>query len=309
MAKALGYAHKKGIAHSDFKPGNVMVARDGTVKVLDFGLSRAVTNALKDDFDPFELGGMTPAYASPEMLANQPPEPADDVYALGIVAFELLTGRHPFNRRSANTENLRKLKLPMLRGLKRRQRAALERALAPNRASRQPDAEVFLRELRPQVGVRRSIYVVLSVLVAALAAVSYLNLRGEPPDVLYEDLGPASRQQFDKLTTLGDEFNSRGVYQSAFESYVRAYLISEREPRAVDRLESFFDEMTSQQDLPSNAATNLSCKLACLQTNFGYLAKNRTLTAANDTAVAVLKGKRPDCGRCPDYRKTYGVNN
>src|SRR5690606_858467 len=116
-AAAPAYAHEKGIVHSDFKPGNGFVTRDGGVKVLDFGIARAVRTrpvAAGDEtaFDVGELGALTPAYASPEMLEGQEPVPADDVFALAIVACELLTGRHPFDRMPADEAVREGLKPP-----------------------------------------------------------------------------------------------------------------------------------------------------------------------------------------------------
>ncbi|MBN3729270.1 serine/threonine-protein kinase, partial [Burkholderia sp. Ac-20379] len=107
MARALQRAHASGIVHSDFKPGNVMITRDGVPKVFDFGIARAGhagAGAAGDQtvFDAGTLGAMTPAYASLEMIEGAEPTARDDVYALGCVVFELLTGRHPFDRRGAD---------------------------------------------------------------------------------------------------------------------------------------------------------------------------------------------------------------
>ncbi len=93
---ALGYAHKRNIIHSDLKPGNIFITNTGT-KVLDFGIARVAVDAQQaDDFDAGSLGAMTPAYASLEMIENQTPDQSDDVYAAAIIAYELLTGEHPY---------------------------------------------------------------------------------------------------------------------------------------------------------------------------------------------------------------------
>ena len=90
---ALGAAHRQGIVHRDVKPENVMVTRDGMVKVADFGLARAYADA-----QITEAGTVTGTvqYLAPEQLQGEPADPRTDLYALGIVAFEIVTGRLPF---------------------------------------------------------------------------------------------------------------------------------------------------------------------------------------------------------------------
>src|SRR5262245_34234022 len=90
---ALQHAHRQGIVHRDIKPENLMVTRDGVVKVADFGLARAFADA-----QITEAGTVTGTvqYLAPEQLQGEPADPRTDLYALGIVAFELVTGRLPF---------------------------------------------------------------------------------------------------------------------------------------------------------------------------------------------------------------------
>jgi serine/threonine-protein kinase len=107
IAGALRAAHKAGIVHRDVKPDNVMIAKEGEARVLDFGLAKALTSF--DGVDvraPTEHGADafrtqegrvsgTPAYMAPEQLAGGPASPAWDQYAWGVLACELLTGKHP----------------------------------------------------------------------------------------------------------------------------------------------------------------------------------------------------------------------
>jgi serine/threonine protein kinase len=103
MASGLAYAHENGLVHSDFKPDNVFVTTEGRVKILDFGIARIMDSAVqKDSFDAGELGAMTLRYASLEMLRrDSDPHPADDVYALGLIAYQLYAGSHPYGGRTA----------------------------------------------------------------------------------------------------------------------------------------------------------------------------------------------------------------
>jgi predicted ATPase len=93
VCRALSYAHQFGIVHRDVKPSNIWLTQEGTVKLGDFGL------ALRLDSSQVSMQGMlvgTVAYISPEQAEGQPAAPASDLYALGVVLYEMLTGRCPF---------------------------------------------------------------------------------------------------------------------------------------------------------------------------------------------------------------------
>ena len=93
VADALEAAHRAGVVHRDVKPGNVFLTSDGEVKVLDFGIASAAGEAA---LTTGELLG-TPAYLAPERVLGHPATPAADVYALGVVLYELLAGHRPFD--------------------------------------------------------------------------------------------------------------------------------------------------------------------------------------------------------------------
>jgi serine/threonine protein kinase len=155
IGAALECGHQKRIVHSDLKPGNIYICNDGTVKVLDFGISRLVrpTDGKTDEtiFDPGKrLGGLTPAYASLEMWTHETPDPRDDIYALACVAYELLTGKHPFNRASARDVREKKLTPVRPPGLNRSQWESIRRGLALHRAQRTPSVREFLEDLEPR---------------------------------------------------------------------------------------------------------------------------------------------------------------
>ncbi|MCC4619239.1 protein kinase [Xanthomonas cassavae CFBP 4642] len=175
MGRALIRAHAAGVVHSDFKPGNVMVTRENVAKVFDFGIARAGKHAADASgeqtvFDAATLGALTPAYASLEMIRGQAPTAADDLYALGCVCFELLTGRHPFDKLSAEVALREGRRPPPVPGLTRRQYATLCAAVAFPATHRLKRVEQLLDGLR-QVPLRERALPLLGYGAAALAVV------------------------------------------------------------------------------------------------------------------------------------------
>ena len=173
LVDALAYAHDKRLVHSDLKPGNAFYCDDGTVKILDFGIARAVKNpvtgeAEKTLFDPGQLGALTPAYASYEMLEGEEPDTRDDTYALGCMAYELLTGKHPFNKLPANKAKENGLKPPIIKGLKKKQNRALQRSIAFERKDRSPTVEHFLEEFEARYIWYKSPLTIAAILFVAI---------------------------------------------------------------------------------------------------------------------------------------------
>jgi serine/threonine-protein kinase len=155
LAEALAHAHRQGITHRDVKPANVLFHLvSGSVKLADFGVARAA------DAQATRSGVLlgSPQYMAPELLAGAPPDAASDLYALGVLCHELLTGRLPFSGRSMG-ELLRAVaqEAPVSIALARHdltpvQAAALDTWLAPllvkDRANRMADGDVFAARTR-----------------------------------------------------------------------------------------------------------------------------------------------------------------
>ncbi len=91
----LGYAHRAGIVHCDVKPHNMLISRDQRLKITDFGIARALSSVSNEYRSEVVWG--SPQYFSPEQALGEAPSPASDVYSLGVVMYEMLTGQLPFN--------------------------------------------------------------------------------------------------------------------------------------------------------------------------------------------------------------------
>ena len=108
---AVHYAHRRMIVHRDLKPGNILVKQDGTPKLLDFGIAKLLDPDTANPMAETTMGAyriVTPAYASPEQMRGEPGTVRSDIYALGIILFELITGRRPSTAPGAGSVDVRR---------------------------------------------------------------------------------------------------------------------------------------------------------------------------------------------------------
>ncbi len=129
VARALDYAHRRGLVHRDVKPANILMGNDGAVKVADFGIAKA------DQIDDLTKTGMvlgTAAYVAPEQIMAQPTDGKADQYALGCVLYETLTGRQPFKAETAVATAAQRLdaRVPTVRTLRPEVQPGLEQVVS-----------------------------------------------------------------------------------------------------------------------------------------------------------------------------------
>ena len=308
------YAHEHGIVHADFKPSNCFVMQGGKVKVLDFGIARAMRrpNQAEGDVTVYDgrlLGAMTPAYASPEMAEESAdPDPRDDIYGLACVCYELLTGNHPFDRVSAIVARGRKLAPKPVPTLSARQNRALAQALAFDREARTPSAREFFSGLRAadlptrwRWNKRTALIGVATVLLIAAGATWWAIEYPVTRTIADLESGNSLRMQaaIEKMATLSATERAEALAAARpeiiahYRGQIRAMLDSGEIDASYAKAESIFDTaLTMYPDaaelaqLRDEVATRKQRYLSELAEQYeGYLAAGRLLSSREHSGI------------------------
>lgn len=147
VGAALAHAHRRDVVHADLKLRNVMITSTGELRVLDFGFARHRPLDLHSASPLDAVPASAPAYASVERVNGSEPHPSDDVYSLACIAYELLSGQHPFGGRSAVLARANGRRPRNIPGLTRKQMQTLNRALLWGRGERKIDVVDLLAGL------------------------------------------------------------------------------------------------------------------------------------------------------------------
>ncbi|HEV2468501.1 MAG TPA: protein kinase [Candidatus Sulfotelmatobacter sp.] len=145
VARGLAEAHERSIIHRDIKPSNVIITRQGVAKIVDFGLARVASN-VATTLTAGPVG--TLAYMSPEQVRNEPLDRRTDIWSMGVMLDEMLTGKHPFERGNMSAVLLAILEQPPpIEGIDPALASIVCRALAKDRTHRYNDCGEFLKDL------------------------------------------------------------------------------------------------------------------------------------------------------------------
>jgi serine/threonine protein kinase len=147
IAAALQAIHEAGIVHRDLKPDNLMLRRDGSLALVDFGIAKHVSMLITDTAHGEVVG--TPYYLSPEQAMGRPVDQRCDLYSLGLILYEMLSGAKPYHAQSAEALLDQHVNgpVPLLRTSHERLQPVLERLMAKNCDERYPSAHELLSDL------------------------------------------------------------------------------------------------------------------------------------------------------------------
>jgi len=203
-ALALEAAHTQGVIHSDIKPSNILMTDLGDIKVIDFATARASLesrgnkNKNKNKLNHnASFYGYTLAYASPETIADKPATPSDDVFSLACIAYEALSGNHPYDRRSSDNVDSSTFNLKKPREVGFWQWFVLKKALSLQGKKRFQSVHMFMQLFRHTRWMWLYLGAVIVILTACVIGAQFLNKHFSAQQIFLEENQKIFQQQQD----------------------------------------------------------------------------------------------------------------
>ncbi|NQY35029.1 MAG: serine/threonine protein kinase [Alteromonadaceae bacterium] len=281
ISQGLIYTHSKQIIHSDLKPANIFITSDETVKILDFGIARVVNElkGMKDNStDEDTINALTPSYASNEMLEGKDPSIKDDLYALGLICYMLLSGEHPFQLQPASHALEKGLKPKRIKKLKKFQWSAIENLLALKEQDRTPDVKQFLNTFEGIHRTRNKLIATFTMMTLIFISVIIFRPPSHEPDIPFEKL-PVDLQNKITLTLKnGEEALKFNDHSAALFHFGKAYELHPKNQNAEEGLETVVEQVVNNitkmplADLSINEQNQINILL-----NYDALIENKEL--------------------------------
>lgn len=301
ITSALAYAHKKNIIHLDLKPSNIYIKEDGTVKILDFGIARIAQStelhASTQDIST-TIGGLTPAYASCEMLNNQEPEFQDDIYSLSCVVYEILATHHPFNKVQATQAAFEGMSPNPIEEISKKQYKAIMHGLAFYREDRVASVEQFIQELQLNSTAPASIWKWPSLLIVGMITGTLLWLNYEaskqprrPPPKPMRTLSAQEKQKVARMLEIAEIHFMVGRFvdpqgTSAFDAYTEVLEIDPNNQAALKGIDAIAQHYEQQaRNLWDQGERDLS--IAMLNKGLRAAPNHKGLLSFQDTTQAL----------------------
>lgn len=291
LSQGLAYAHQRNIVHSDIKPQNIFVTEEGVLKVLDFGIARAlasVEGAVPDEID--EVVGLTPAYASCDMFEGADPDPADDVYAIGVIAYQLFTGKHPFDRKKATVARDTGMQAKRIKGIPHYQWKAIAKALSFERTTRWQNADQFYRQFSGAGRMARHLSLALLAVVIAFGGYLSFYTPEAGPGIPFEQLSPEVQQKVLGNLSEADQALKFSDLNGALFYLDRAYGLHPRNQDVMEKLNALVERIMGAMavaDTESGRVTGLK-QLDDLM-KYDSLAQNPQLLAFKKSLEAKME--------------------
>lgn len=249
ISSGLAYAHSKGVIHSDLKPANIFLTDQNVVKILDFGIARSASDGssqVVDGFDAGALGALTPTYASCEMFEGGDPTPGDDIYALGIIAYQLFSGQHPFNKATSVEARDKGLKPKRLKNVNRHQWRAISSALLFDPAKRIKSSAEFEKIFKGPSKLKRSIWALAVTLMVVSGYFFYHLNYVVTVQVNFDDLSEVKQAEFRDQMEQAKISDNFGDENAALFHLNNAFIIHPYNNAVMTRLNEIIDEHFSR---------------------------------------------------------------